>query len=309
MKPQTKAFLYLAILTLLEVILRKGLLIQFIPSPLPQNINLLLMFSAFDIPVKIRHARLYTDDFATLLSDFAPARSVPALKVDDSFVLWDSLAIAEFLSERHPGLWPDDPAARAFARSMVGEMHSGFGALRDYCPMNMRVAYSDCQAPDAVLEDVARIEHLWTQARSRFASEGPWLFGAYSLADVFFAPVAARFAGYALGETQVGRDYVATQLNDIRFRQWRAMGFAENYEQKVYRRDYPRTDWPGPEPIAANHTERRDSENKVCPYSGKPVSDFLEIDGRVFGFCNPFCRDKTLADPLAWPGFQELYEQ
>lgn len=266
-----------------------------------------LMFAKFGIPVKLRTVRMYSDAFKEMLVDFAPSTTVPALKVNGDFVVWESLALAEFLAERHDGLWPTDPAARAFARGMVGEMHSGFLALRDHCPMNLRVAYADCAAPEAVLKDVARIEHLWSEARQRFGQAGPWLLGDYSLADVFFAPVVGRIAGYGLPVGDGAQAYLQTCLSDDTFRQWRAMGFAENYEQEVYRRAYPQVAWPGPETLTAQESAGAASRNAHCPYSGKEVTDFLSIEGKVFGFCNPFCRDKTLADPMAWPKFRALY--
>jgi len=267
-----------------------------------------LLFAKFDIPVSVRMARMYSDAFPEMLSEFAPSKTVPVMKVDDDFVVWESLAMAEFLAERHEGMWPADPEARAFARGVVAEMHAGFMSIRDHCAMNLRVAYSECAAPEDVLADVARLEMLWGMAREKFGADGPWLFGEYSIADVFFAPVAARIAGYGLKVAPVAADYVATHLSDEKFRQWRAMGFAENYEQTVYRRDYPQVAWPGPEVLAAKPTDRKDAENSVCPYSGTGMTDYLEIDGRVFGFCNKFCRDKTVADALAWPKFRDIFE-
>lgn len=264
-----------------------------------------LMFAKFDIPVKVHQARMYTDEFGKLLEVFKPSRTVPALRTKDA-VIWDTLAMAETLAESHQGLWPADPAARAYARSVTAEMHSGFGALRDHCPMNLRAAFAQCGPSDAVLADIKRIETLWSDGVERFG--GPWIAGEYSLADVFYAPVAMRIAGYGLSVSAAAEAYVKAHLADLSLRQWRAMGFAENWVQSVYDREYPVVDWPGPAVLAAAATERQDAENETCPYSGKPVTDFLEIDGRVFGFCNAFCRDKTVADALAWPKFKAIYE-
>ncbi len=122
---------------------------------------------------------------------------------------------------------------------------------------------------------------------------GPWLCGAYSAADVFFAPVATRIATYNL---PVGKDaaaYVAAHLAHPSFRRWRAMGLVDGADQEFYRRDYPRRPWPGPKPRAARAVDAGPSENALCPYGEKPVTHFLALDGRIFGFCNAFCRDKT----------------
>ena len=261
-----------------------------------------LMFIKFDLPVKTRFAPMRTPAFAEMLSDFGLARTVPAMKSGD-LVVRDSLAMAETLAERHPdaGLWPEDPAARGAARSMVAEMHAGFTALRGACPMNLRHAYADFAPSPEVLADVARIETLWQDA-GRFAAGGPWLFGAYSLADVFFAPVAMRFATYGLG-TETSRDYIAAHLTDPAFRRWRAMGFAENRVMESYDLDLPRLPWPGPAPLPASPVLDRTPVNAACPYSGDPVSPeaLADIDGTVVGYCNTFCRDKSVADAEAWP--------
>ncbi|WP_297971880.1 glutathione S-transferase, partial [uncultured Amaricoccus sp.] len=173
-----------------------------------------LAFAKFDIPVTPRLARLYAPEFAALLAaDFAPARTVPALRIEEAggnLVLWDTLAIAETLAERHPerGLWPADPAARCLARSLAAEMHAGFTALRSACPMNLRRCYAGFVPDAAVLADLAQIEALWTAARTRHGGGEPWLFGAYSLADVFFAPVATRIATYGLPAGPAAMAYV-----------------------------------------------------------------------------------------------------
>ena len=266
-----------------------------------------LLFDHAGLPVKIATGQLYSDDFARLLSEFAPARLVPALRLPDGTVIGETMAIAETLAERHPeaGLWPADPTARAVARWLCAEMHAGFGALRNHCPMNLGASYIDCAPDAAVLADVARIETLWEMARARFGAGGPWLFGQWSIADAFFAPVAGRIAGYNLPVGPKAAEYVATQLADPSFRRWRAMGKAQNYEQEFYRRDWPTRPWPGPVPLAASIADGP-SVNADCPYSGLPVTHFLKLDGQTWGFCNAFCRDKTLADPEAWPAFMAM---
>ena len=268
-----------------------------------------LLFDAFGIPVTLHRARLYTDELPTLLKGFHPARTAPTMRTPAGTVVPESLAIAEELASRHPeaGLWPADPEARAVARAVAAEMHAGFTALRGHCPMNLRVSYTDCAPPQAVLDDLARLQVIWDWARQTTGATGPWLCGAYSAADVFFAPVATRIATYNLPVEAPAAAYVAAHLAHPSFRRWRAMGLVDGADQEFYRRDYPTRPWPGPAPLPARAVTDTEAENTACPYSGKPVTDVLELDGRRFGFCNPFCRDKTVADPEAWPAFMALY--
>ena len=272
-----------------------------------------LFFDAFGIPVRTHSARLYTDELPTLLRQFHPARTAPTMRTPEGTVVPETIAIAEELATRHPeaGLWPADPRARAVARVLAAEMHAGFTALRSHCPMNLRVSYSDCAPPDGVLADLARLQVIWdwarAETRAETGSQGPWLCGDYSAADAFFAPVATRIATYNLPIGPAGMDYVMAHLSHPSFRRWRAMGMVDGADQEFYRRDYPRRDWPGPKPLAARAVDGTQAENTACPYSGKPVTHVLDLDGHRFGFCNAFCRDKTAADPEAWPKFMALY--
>lgn len=186
-------------------------------------------------------------------------------------------------------------------------MHAGFGALRTACPMALRVAYRGVRPDPDVEADLRRLEVIWDNARTQTKAKGPWLCGDYSVADAFYAPVAARIAGYGLKVSAPAQAYVDAHLNNPSFRRWRTMGLVKGATLKRYARDYDTMDWPGPKPLAARTVDAGPSENQNCPYSGRPVTDFLEIDGRRFGFCNPFCRDKTAADPEAWPAFMKLY--
>lgn len=206
-----------------------------------------LLFAKPGLPVTVETGRLYSDDFARLMAGFAPARMVPALQLPSGRVIGETLAIAETLAERHPDarLWPANPEARAVARWLAAEMHAGFSALRSHCPMNLRVSYADCAPPDTVLADLARLEELWALARCDFGAGGPWLFGDWSAADAFFAPVAARIAGYNLPVGAAAAAYVATHLACPAFCRWRAEGLAEGPDQPFYRRDWPTRPWPG----------------------------------------------------------------
>ena len=267
-----------------------------------------LLLERFGLPFRARWVS-FADrvPVADQIPDLAPARTVPSLRFADGSLAWDSLAAAEELAQRHPDadLWPSDPAARACARSLAAEMHSGFAALRENCPMNLRAAYQGVPHGDDVLGDIARIEAIWRHARDRFGAGGPWLCGRYSAADAFFAPVAARIATYGIPMSPDASAYVAAHLADPAFRRWRALGLTKGPDLPWYARDHTRRPWPGPPPLPA---ERADgpSGNEACPYSGKPVAHFLRLGGRVWGFCDAGCRDKTLADPAAWPAFARM---
>lgn len=264
-----------------------------------------LLLEAFGLPVRVRRAQMRTPAFAALLEDFAPARTVPALRTPDG-VATDSLAIAEELAARHPeaGHWPEDPAARVLARSIVAEMHSGYGALRTACPMNLRTAWRGFEAPPEVEADLERIASLWREARA-MGGEGPWLLGRFSAADAFHAPVAARIAGYGLPVREDAAAYVEAQMTAGPFRRWRAMGLVDGPDQAIYEMPLERGPWPF-ETASKGSPAEGPSVNERCPYSGEAVSHFMAFEGRVWGFCNAFCRDKTMADPHAWPEFRAL---
>lgn len=267
-----------------------------------------LMFEQFGLPFKSVLVGLYDGTMQEDLSALAPARLVPAMRTPEGIVIGETLAMAETLAERHPEarMWPADPAARALARWLAAEMHAGFGALRSACPMQLLHRYDTFVPSEVVLADLTRIQDLWTLARTRHGTAGPWLFGAYSLADVFYAPVAARIAGYGLPVGPVAQAYVDTVLADPAFRRWRAMGLTKSYDPVPYAMDLPTRAWPGPPPLPARPVTSGTPENDACPYSGKEITHLAEIDGRIFGFCNTFCRDKTVNDAMAWPKFTAL---
>ena len=154
--------------------------------------EVMLRFDGFEPSSKFKQAALAT----------SPTGKVPVL-VDDGFVVWDTLAIAEYLADKHPllPLWPAERLARARARSLCAEMHSGFSALRSACPQNIEAQLPDvgqrvlAEQP-AVAADLARLVAMWTAALA--ASGGPFLFGSYTIADAYFAPVVGRLRTYAL---------------------------------------------------------------------------------------------------------------
>ena len=267
-----------------------------------------LLFERFGIARDLTVISFRNQDVAEQLAEYVPAKTVPTLVTPEGVAIGESLAMAEELATRHPeaGLWPKDPKARAIARALASEMHAGFGALRDFCPMALRVAYENVPVPDEVKADLSRLELVWRHAREATGASGPWLCGAYSIADVFFAPVATRVATYGLEVSDEAQAYVDAHLNDPAFRRWRALGLVHGAELPWYARDYDQVEWPGPKPLAAKVVAEGPSANEACPYSGKPVNYFMEMDGKVYGFCNALCRDKTVADPGAWPKFREL---
>lgn len=175
------------------------------------------------------------------LRRLSPSGFVPLLKVEGE-TLWDTLAISEWAAERYPEakLWPDDPTARALARSATAEMHSGFHALRDLCgmgPDHPMAGEARAVAPsDPGLDrDLARLVVLWTQMRERFGAGGPWLFGDWSIADAFFTPVAARVRHFQIDLSAYGDDgtaaaYVAALLDQPHFREWEAAALSSNVD-------------------------------------------------------------------------------
>lgn len=139
-------------------------------------------------------------DTAERIRGESPSGRLPALRDGDT-VVWDSLAICEYLAERYPfaRLWPEDRTARAFARSIVCELHAGFAALRQELPMDFRTVHAECREPSpAAAADIARVRAIWRECRTRFGAGGEFLFGHFTVADAFYAPVVSRFRTYGV---------------------------------------------------------------------------------------------------------------
>ena len=150
---------------------------------------------------------LDSDEFRARIAPLSPSGRVPVLHVDE-IVVWDSLAIAEFLHEIRPGsgLWPQDIAARALARSVSAEMHSGFGELRSQMPMDLRGRHTVSRTPE-LDRDIARIDAVWNACRAAHGRGGDYLFGAWSVADAMYAPVVTRFRTYGVQLSPVAQRY------------------------------------------------------------------------------------------------------
>jgi glutathione S-transferase len=162
------------------------------------------------------------------IEKFSAAGKVPVLMIDGEPV-WDSLAIAETVAEMHPEkhLWPQDPVARRVARSVCAEMHSGFQAMRGKMPMNIRSRYPGKGLTPESQKDIDRIVSLWTQCRERFGGAGSLLFGRFSVADAFFAPVVMRFHAYAVKVPRVAQEYCEAVQALSAVREWSDAGRRE----------------------------------------------------------------------------------
>jgi glutathione S-transferase len=167
-----------------------------------------LALSATGAPFREVVIPLRQPDTKEKILQWSPSGKVPLLD-DDGLKVWDSLAICEYLAERFPesGLWPKDREARAVARAVSAEMHSGFQALRSTCPMDVAEDLPMADIPDDVKADVARIEALWSDCRTRYGQDGPYLFGSFTNADAMYAPVVTRIRTYRLPVGPVASAY------------------------------------------------------------------------------------------------------
>jgi glutathione S-transferase len=165
----------------------------------------------------------------------APTGKCPSLH-DGSVSVWDSLAIIEYLAETYPvfPIWPRGTGARAYARSLAAEMHSGFMALRRECPMNIRRPRRAIEVSEEALADVARIDEAFADARARFSGAGKFLFGEFTAADAMFAPVVNRFDTYDLQVSEVTRAYMAAMKALPAWQAWERDAFAEPWRMEHY---------------------------------------------------------------------------
>lgn len=166
---------------------------------------------------------------------FSPTGKVPCLQ-DGAVVVWESLAIVEYLAERHPGVWPLDAQARNFARCAASEMHAGFSNLRNICGMNCGVRVQLSTQPPALLQDLARLDELWQQGLQQFG--GPFLAGAaFSAVDAFFAPVAFRLQSYGLQLSSAAMAYADRLLALPGMQSWYQQALAETWRDAAHEQE------------------------------------------------------------------------
>jgi glutathione S-transferase len=197
-----------------------------------------LLLSELGIPFEERQVTFAQGDGASwqAFRAFSPSGKVPCLR-DGDMVVWDSLAIAEYLAERHADVWPSDQVARAWARCAAAEMHSGFSALRNQCGMNcgLRIRLPDA-LPAALRTDIARIDELWSEGLARFG--GPFLAAAqFGAVDAFFAPVAFRIQTYGLTLGAAATAYAQRLLQLPGMRRWYAASLQETWRDEAHEQE------------------------------------------------------------------------
>lgn len=187
-----------------------------------------LLMTALDIPFEETVIPMYFPDSKARMLDVSPTGKMPCL-FDGDVRIWESLAIMEYLHERFPGkgVWPTDVTARAHARAAANEMHAGFQALRNDCPMNLGKRFAARDLGSDVADNVRRLEGLWSEARVRFGAGGPYLYGAFSATDAMFAPVVTRLDTYKIPVSSETRRYMDAVLAHPAFVKWRTEALAE----------------------------------------------------------------------------------
>ncbi|MGA2891550.1 MAG: glutathione S-transferase [Xanthobacteraceae bacterium] len=183
---------------------------------------------------------LEASDFKARVIAVSPAGRVPVL-IDGGVVIWESLAILEYLADKFPaaGLWPADAAARAHARAVASEMHAGFMPLRRLLPMNVARQVKPRALDDGALADVKRIDAIWNECRAKFGARGGFLFGGFGAADAMYAPVVWRFHTYAVEVSATARAYMRAMMALPAWSEWRD---AARREPWVLPHD--EVDWP-----------------------------------------------------------------
>ena len=195
-----------------------------------------LLLKHFGIPFTEHLVSVAGRDYNPALKPLAGNARVPCLH-EDGFQVWESLAIAETLAERYPQMWPADSRARARARSISAEMHAGFAQLRTAMPMNLKLKLKGKPATPEVQRDIDRVAEIWEEARTQFATAGgPWLFGAFSVADAMFAPIVWRFHVYNVALPPVAAAYRDAMLAHPAMQEWYAAGLLETEAHAHYDR-------------------------------------------------------------------------
>ena len=187
-----------------------------------------IVMKAFGIPFEETLIQLRSGDTRDRIIKHSPSGKVPAL-VDGDASVWESLAILEYLADKFPShaIWPRDAKARAHARSVSAEMHSGFQGLRQACGMEVTKRFAAMDRGPAVAADVARITAIFREARAKFGAGGPFLYGSFSAADGMYAPVCTRLRTYSIEIDSVSQAYVDAVLAHPAYQQWLAEASAE----------------------------------------------------------------------------------
>jgi len=190
------------------------------------------------IPFREHLLRFGDDSEWTSFRKISPTGKVPCL-IDGDTTVWDSLAIAEYLAERHAGVWPSSPTARAWARCAAAEMHSGFGELRNRCSMTCGLRVRLHEMPASLEAELNRLGALWNEGLRRFG--GPYLAGAaFTAVDAFYAPVAFRVQTYSLGLDTAAMAYVDRLLGTRALSEWYADGIKEKFRDAAHEDEVPR---------------------------------------------------------------------
>jgi glutathione S-transferase len=199
------------------------------------SLRLWVLMKALAIPFVDRLEPFTAPENYDAFRSFSPTGQVPCL-VDGDRTIWDSMGISLYLAERHPAVWPADENARAWAMSAASEMHSGFGALRNDCTMNVGVRVKPKPMSDALKANVARIAELWEDGLTRFG--GPFLAGnAFTAADAFHAPVVYRVRTYGLEVGPRGKEWVDYMLAHPAMQEWEAAALAESWREAGHEAD------------------------------------------------------------------------
>ena len=194
-----------------------------------------ILLAHFHIPFEEVVIPLDHPDTRDRILEHSPTGKCPALR-DGAIEVWESLAILEYLAEKHPekAIWPRAKAARAHARALASEMHAGFQALRQHCPTQFLRPPRRIALTPAVEADVTRIEAAWANARARFGKAGPFLFGKFSAADAMFAPVVNRFHIYEVPVSAATRAYMDAVMALPAWRAWIKDAEAETWRIEKY---------------------------------------------------------------------------
>ncbi|MGO4572683.1 glutathione S-transferase family protein [Microvirga sp. 2TAF3] len=180
-----------------------------------------LVLKSFEIPFEEVFLDLSLPQRKERLRAASPTGKVPVL-IDGDIKIWESLSIIEYVAEKFPcrPIWPQDRGARAHARSIANEMHAGFSALREHCPMNMLRAPEPVELGSEVRADIDRVIEIWEETRTRFGVGGSFLYGAFSAADAMFAPIVSRFYSYGITVPRKARNYMRTVMSMSAWDEW-----------------------------------------------------------------------------------------